>query len=255
VLAPLAGWTLLALLIWRGLFGSDLSREAAALLTRLLLFVSTTLYIWLACRDGRFSRAALLTGPLGVLLSLLVSLFLEGGEASLLRSVFFLLAAPPLGDLVSRLVDRREYLLPALLVAVVADVWSVYFGLSGVLVETGTHTGFTVAYPVAGRPEMPPLPMVGIMDWIFVAFLVCTTVRFDLPRWALGPALALGLAAGGAVLALLQEPVPLLGTIAPAYGLLYLPHLKPRRRDLLVTIAFLAVLVALFAAVSWLRRG
>jgi len=252
---PLVAWALLALALWKGLAHlTPVTPLVAALVTTGAVFLTTPVYILLACRGGPYPKRAWWVAPGALLVGGVIAVFLPvDGEQSLARTLCFLAASPVLGDMLSRLVEDRRHLLPALAVAVAADTWSVFFGPSKTLVETGASKYLTVHYPVAGYAAAPPIQIMGVMDMIFLAFLAFVTLRFDLPRRRLWAAVGLGMGAGVVVLTVLATPIPLLATIAPAYALVYLRQLLPGRKELRTTLLFLAALIGLFWLLSRFR--
>lgn len=257
LLGPLLAWTALALILWKSLpVLAALPEVLARAVSMVTLFASAGTYVWFACRHGAYPRGVWLLAPMAFILTAALSVAVGGhGDHSLIRSMLFLLAAPLLGDMLSRLVEKQEYILPVLVVALVADTWSVFMGPSQLLVESGVVHHLVVSYPVPGRPATPPLPMVGFMDWVFVAFFAQLIARFHLPWKFFGPAIATAVAAGMVALVLCAHPIPLLAALAPAFALFYWRAIVPNRRDALTTGLFLAVLIAVFILVGIIRRG
>jgi|GEM_PF-3156389 len=254
--APLAGWALVAIGLWRlNHLIPPGWRMYAGPLTYLALFATTIGYVVLACRGGQFPRAATYMAIGAFACSFLVSVLLPPfGTVRLARSILLLAGAPVAGFWVARLVASRQYLVPVLLVAAVADAWSVFFGLSEILVRTGAVEHVAVSYPRVAAPDAAPAPLVGVTDWVFVAFLVLTVYRFGMPAWKLAPALVLGCTAGGVAVWGLGMPVPLLVTIGAAFVIAYFPEVRPSREIMRTTALFLLVLVAVLVTVGLTRR-
>ncbi|MBN1258103.1 MAG: hypothetical protein JXA52_10415, partial [Planctomycetes bacterium] len=131
--------------------------------------------------------------------------------------------------------------------------WSVFLGPSRAVVEAGISPYVAVSYPIPGYATTLPIPVAGIMDWIFFAFFVSMVVRFKLPRWKLLPATALGIIAGVLFTKLTQSAFPLLASLAPAFGIFYFFEIMPSKRELLITLIFIVVMLAIFAAIGFLQ--
>lgn len=246
--------------------------EQAAFLARhymslfmLSFFVGLTgVYCVLAAGNGMFPRSALLLAIGALVLNFSLSIahfaafgFAPRGDLALVNTTLMLLAAPVFGELLSRAFKRREYLVPAMLVAALADVWSVIFGPSRIIAETPEAlSSVAVAYPTGGLEGLPSFaPSVGVMDWVFVSFLVAFVHRFGLRRWYLIPALVLGLGAGIAMLKAFFLPLPYLVTIGVGFVLCYYPEVRPKKKDMQITLAFIGVMAVVFGGIAWMRSG
>ncbi|MFH0910429.1 MAG: hypothetical protein V1918_02820 [Planctomycetota bacterium] len=256
ILPPLAGWSLLAILLWRvAPLVAPLPYPVMAVVSMALFFLTTLLYLYLVCREGAFSRGAAWAAFGALAFNFLLSFLLQpDGGVSLARSMLLLFSAPVLGELLSRIVDRRTFLLPVLVVAAFADGWSVFFGLTKRLVASGAVGHVVVSYPVAQETATLPVPIIGVVDWVFLAFLIGAVQRFRLRMWKLVPAVVLGIGGGWAAMAFLGRPVPLLISIGLGFGFLYCRDICPSWEEVRTTALFLAVLAALFVLIEWAGR-
>jgi hypothetical protein len=255
LLTPLALWVVLAVASWHGLAIAPVPPFLATALTFLLLFVTSAGYVFAACAGGPFPRQALWVLAGGAGGALLLGVTPLAADLGLVRNALLLASVPVAGDSIARMVEKRSYLLPVLLIATLADIWSVFYGPSLALVESGAVKHAIITYPVAGRPDLPLLPQVvpavGVMDWVFLAFLVQAGVRHQLSLRRLAIATGIGLLAAGLLLFLYQVPVPLLATLAPATALLWLPEILPTPREALITLLFALAMGVVFYVLSF----
>jgi hypothetical protein len=100
-----------------------------------------------------------------------------------LANVGILAASICIGKLVAVWVERPSWIIPICLVALSVDVWSVYFGPTGEVVEAvaadpmraEAAQRFLIWYPnlsAAGPEELVVKPSLGIGDFIFAALLL-----------------------------------------------------------------------------------
>ena len=89
LLGPLLGWILIALGLWQGLaYIIQLSPLAAALVSMVAVFLTTSLYVYLACRDGAYPKRAWWLAPVAILGSVALSFLLHtGGSESLVTQM------------------------------------------------------------------------------------------------------------------------------------------------------------------------
>jgi len=117
-----------------------------------------------------------------------------GRDAALIapaRSVALLAACLFFGMFASRIIKDRNLLVPALLVAAVADILSVGWGFTGHAIEhaPGLVAKLSVAVPTmaaavpaeAGAPAYPLVATMGVGDIFFVALFFAAGARFGLP--------------------------------------------------------------------------
>jgi hypothetical protein len=172
----------------------------------------------------------------------------------LLGTILLLLCVPLAGQFIDSLIERKEYIVPAMLVAVVADSWSVFWGPSKALMESGVVHHFTVNYPVAGVEDLPPQPIVGVMDWLFVSFLFFFSQRYALGIRRFLASLVLGFSAGLIILTLLGTAIPLLAALGPAFVLVHYPLIRPGRKEIRTTLLFCLIMIATFWLAGLVRQ-
>ncbi|HKJ64980.1 MAG TPA: hypothetical protein VJ969_06235 [Desulfopila sp.] len=199
---------------------------------RLLLFFCLGCYVFLASSLSRMLISEVVkSGSRHVVGSLLMALLLFVPAAVLSRGMvspppilagvqtaLLLFGATVLGAVLSTAVKRVGELVPLCCTAAIADLTSVAFGPTSVMVAdiSSYYTGGMVGPPPlvdsiilkAGMPGYAvPVPLFGVTDWILVSLLSASLLRLRksdnlLPQkfWAWGPAFfsaaAMGLYAG-----------------------------------------------------------
>jgi len=110
-----------------------------------------------------------------------LSLALGSHGQHLLGNAALIMWAVFLGRLVARVIREGKLILPVAVVASVADVITVYWGLVARVAETAPEVveAFSAAAPVAPPPEVPApvLTAIGIGDFLFLAMFLAVTLR------------------------------------------------------------------------------
>lgn len=252
-------------------------QEAARALINLqvygsLFFFSATslIYVWQVNRINMFPRAvailacAALVGNFIVDMPLLVMpkerllipvLWPGTPERALWGSMMLLIAAPLFGDLLARGVEERTHIIPALLVAAMADYWSVYYGVTKVLAQKPEILQkVMVSFPVITHQQMPiMMQAMGATDWIFLGFLVSFARKFGLPQKRLLPTLALGIAIGLTAFLGFRVGIPLIPCIALAFIVCYLPHILPGKKEWRTTAVVIGAMALFFIVFQHMR--
>ncbi|PKK92237.1 MAG: hypothetical protein CVV64_02155 [Candidatus Wallbacteria bacterium HGW-Wallbacteria-1] len=83
------------------------------------------------------------------------------------------------GTLVSRAVDKVTYILPLSVIAGIADIWSVFAGVTKEVAKSKVALNYALfSYPV---PGFGIRPLVGATDFLFAALYLSLALKFDLP--------------------------------------------------------------------------
>lgn len=83
------------------------------------------------------------------------------------------------GILLSSIIKKPSYLIPLAVVAGLADIWSVSFGVTNKIIQSRTAMNFLLfSFPVAGKGI---LPVIGVTDFIFATMFLSLSSRFDMP--------------------------------------------------------------------------
>lgn len=83
------------------------------------------------------------------------------------------------GILLSSIIKNSTYLIPIIAAAGLADIWSVFFGVTNKIIQSRTAMNFLFfSFPVSGRGI---LPVIGVTDFIFAVMFLSFSSRFDMP--------------------------------------------------------------------------
>ncbi|MBP8953848.1 MAG: hypothetical protein KBI47_15735 [Armatimonadetes bacterium] len=199
---------------------------------------------WLGLNQipGKDPALRLYVGPVGTLAFILTCLFV--------------------GKLLARIVRERALAFPVVLVAALADVFTVFWGPTGQALERAPALvqKLSLAIPAAGSAAgaegargLAFVASMGLGDFIFLAFFLTIAVRFGFPLVRTMVAVILG-ACIGIILALANPfglpGMPLLPWMSAAFLLVNARnfHLSPiEKRDTAIAIGLLAALFVVAA--------
>ena len=187
--AKATGTYVVALACWAGLFWlfSILAPGAPAgwsMLGRVASGIVCVLISVLAFAAAIDQRLRHLPAALVLLGTALAESLIPGSSLAQERTLcltldLLLLQLAMVGGLwVAGLVERAGFIVPMLLVAALADVWSVAFGLTRLIVDADKAAWVCLSYPVAGCAN--PVLVIGAADLLFTALLLRLSVRFSL---------------------------------------------------------------------------
>jgi hypothetical protein len=258
----------LGLICWAGIYAlwvrgiSGISVEGEAL-QRIVFGLQSTLYVSLSV----LVLLPLILAPIHwgvraigmiVALMLMVLHFLwrdEGVAVHLFRDLSLVTSAVILGGLLGWKVAENRHILPAFIVLAVIDVWSVFFGLSKMLIqspEVSRHVivgSPVVGYPAPGIPLIRPL--VGPVDILILVACIAMTIKFQFGLARSLGYLAGGLLAGFLVTGFLGQPLPMLPFLVSAFVLAHYRKLRLDARQVLIAAGFsIAIILMLTVMVS-----
>ena len=164
-----------------------------------------------------------------------------------LIAAFLVAFAYVLGDLIGSHIEHPGHLLPACVVASIADVTSVLHpsGPSHAVISNERTLGLmTVSFPVLGSDAFAPT--IGVGDLLFIALLMAAARRHQLPWLRTAWLCAAGIAAAGAASYYLNRAIPALPPIGLAViaGLPASRSLRRKDRPVATLFMFGAALVA-----------
>lgn len=175
----------------------------------------------------------------------------------LLGNTVLIVWAAFLGRLVSRVIREGKLLLPVAVIASVADIFTVFWGVVAHVTETAPEVAetFSASAPVAAPPEVaaPILSAVGIGDFLFLALFLAVALRYSMqPEKTMWATFAVMLVAPAAFYlapgALGMPGLPFISAAALWANWPYLRFTREEKRAL----AFSGVLVAAVAAALWM---
>ncbi len=83
------------------------------------------------------------------------------------------------GVLLSGIIKKASYLIPLVVAAGIADIWSVGWGVTSEIVQSKTAMNYLLfSFPVAGKEI---LPLIGVTDFVFATLFLSLARRFDMP--------------------------------------------------------------------------
>jgi hypothetical protein len=83
------------------------------------------------------------------------------------------------GILLSETIKKPSYLIPLVVAAGLADIWSVSFGVTNEIIQSRTAMNYLLfSFPVS-RKDI--LPVIGVTDFIFAAMFLSLSFRFGMP--------------------------------------------------------------------------
>ncbi len=110
----------------------------------------------------------------------LEGLFPESPSRICILGACQLLLAAGLGLWIGTGIDQVSHLIPIVIVAGLADIWSVSAGATAVIIKSSTIHYFLLRFPLlsGGSGEIPPL--IGLTDFLFFGIFFQAAVRFGL---------------------------------------------------------------------------
>ena len=174
----------------------------------------------------------------------------------LLGNTVLIVWAAFLGRLVSRIIREGKLLFPVAVVASVADIFTVFWGVVAHVTETAPEVAetFSASAPVAAPPEVsvPILSAVGIGDFLFLALFLAVALRHSMrPAKTMWATFAVMLVAPAAFYLAPEAPgMPGLPFISAAALWANWPYLRFTREEKRA-LAFSGALVAAVAAGLW----
>jgi len=257
-------WLLLAAITWCGGFmafvfvvrilSSLMGPPAGAFVSSMVCMAVAFLSIWILMKGSFHFYEAVGLFVLGAAINLLVYNVFSGLAARLVVGFSLITAGYGMGALLARMVESVRYIVPMCAVATIADIWSVIAGPTRKIIESESRIALQhafVVYPAAaGASEIQPVA--GVTDLVFVALFLCLASRLglDVRRAALG--MFAGLAAGLAIASLVGG-VPGIPFLAAGFVVTSWKDVRPGRKEIITTATFIAVMLAIFAAV-WVLR-
>ena len=175
----------------------------------------------------------------------------------LLGNTVLIVWAGFLGRLVSRVIREGKLLLPVAIVASLADVITVFWGVVAHITETAPEVAetFSAAAPVVAPPEVavPILSAVGIGDFLFLALFLAVALRYSMrPARTMWATFAAMLVAPVAFYVMPNAPgmpgLPFISAAALWANWSYMKFTQEEKRALV----FSAALVAAVAAGLWI---
>jgi|GEM_PF-3065962 len=224
------------------------------LMTSVASLIATGPLIYTFARLRLESMSALAGMGGALIVALLIDLLAVQAGQPFLVSLAVLAAALLLGALLDRFVFwEPELVLLLALLYIVVDIFSVYFGPTGAIVQRGGPllSILSVPFPIVGRGTI--LPLIGIMDFAVWTACLRAAHRFGFNYNASFGAMALGLLVTAFAGIVFLEPMPALPLMMAGFVLVNRRHLNFRQRELwgMGGIA-LIIVIGIGAALRWL---
>lgn len=169
-------------------------------------------------------------------------------------NLFLFSAGATGGRLLSRLVEDPRYLIPVVIVISLADTWSVLAGPTRTLQEERPDIIAKVAVSLPQPQTGNLVPAVGVTDVLFIGFFLTLAARFNMGMWRGSFGIVLGLTVALGLLTL-GHTWPGLPFIGGGFVAMQWRRVKPRKKELLTTMAFVVVMSAVMAAITLMQRS
>lgn len=93
-------------------------------------------------------------------------------------NIFLIGMALCCGMFIARFIKKSTYIIPIAAAAGVADLWSVFLGVTSEIVQSRTAMNYLlITFPVAGKGI---LPLIGVTDFIFATLFLSLSFRLNL---------------------------------------------------------------------------
>lgn len=93
-------------------------------------------------------------------------------------NIFLIGMALCCGMFIARFIKKSTYIIPIAAAAGVADLWSVFLGVTNEIVQSRTAMNYLlITFPVAGKGI---LPLIGVTDFIFATLFLSLSFRLNL---------------------------------------------------------------------------
>ncbi|MBW2192864.1 MAG: hypothetical protein JRF27_03645 [Deltaproteobacteria bacterium] len=128
------------------------------------------------------------------------------------------------GLLVSGIIKKPSYLIPLSLIAGIADVWSVSFGVTKQIAVSRTAANYVLLnFPVAGQGIQP---LIGAADFLFSAMYIDLSRRFNLSLKRTISVLIFSLLFSITIAVFIGKGVPVLPVMAVFFILAHYDHIR-----------------------------
>jgi hypothetical protein len=173
--------------------------------------------------------------------------------AFILSDLSIICGAVCIGKLVVHYIEERSWIVPIALVAMVADVWSVTWGPTAVLMEASTDKmrHFLIYYPLLGASELfedafhELGPYIGMGDVIFLSIFLELVRKFDLHAQLSRLAFVVALLVPITLASFAEKGIPALPFMSAMFLAVNFRRLEFKKSDLLKTCIFVAVLMVI----------
>lgn len=182
----------------------------------------------------------------------------ESLGSHLFRDLSLITLAVILGGLLGWGIAENRHIIPAFVVLFVLDVWSVFFGLSGMISRSPEVTRHVlVGSPVIGypAPQLPLIrPLLGPADVLILVACVAMTMKFQLGLVRSLAYLGGGLLMGFLFVAFLGRPAPMLPFLVSAFVVGHHQSLSLDRRQILLAVVFAVAVVSVLTVIGLTSR-
>jgi hypothetical protein len=237
------------------LFVLSLCRVRLTARAEAALLFPTTIVFLLARPEVTIRLAFVLRVPPKLLMAS-APLFVWRGQ-DLVGNIALILWAVLIGRLVSRIIKEGKLLLPVAIVASLVDIFTVFWGFVGKVVDKAPAVGqaFSAQAPavaVAEKVNAPVLTYIGMGDFLFIAMFLSVALRHAMPAGRAMWAAFVSMLAAAAVLALWNPPgIPGLPFISAAVLLVTRRHFvftREEKRALVVAGVVVAAVAGMVGA-------
>lgn len=173
--------------------------------------------------------------------------------AFILSDLSIIFGAICIGKLIAHYIEERSWIVPIALVAMVADVWSVTYGPTAVLMgkSTSVMKHFLIYYPLLGASEFfedafyELGPYIGMGDIIFLSIYLELVRKFDLHAQWSRLAFVVALLVPITLASFAEVGIPALPFMSAMFLAVNFRRLEFKKSDLAKTCIFVAVLMVI----------
>lgn len=158
-----------------------------------------------------------------------------------------------LGRKLADLLDSPKFIFPVAIVMFFADIWSVAAGLTKALAKKPDVINYVlVSFPLLGTPKI--VPMIGMVDFLFLAMFLGVAYRFGMPVLGNAVVLLLGGIACFLVATSIGLGLPMLPFFAVSFCAYNWRRIKPGEEELKTTAIFLFLMAAAFTVIYFVKK-
>lgn len=173
--------------------------------------------------------------------------------AFVLSDLSIILGAICIGKLIAHYIEEKSWIVPIVLVAMVADVWSVAHGPTAMLMEKSSAVmkHFLIYYPLLGASELfedafrELGPYIGMGDIIFLSIYLELVRKFALHEQWSRLAFVVALLVPITLASFAEKGIPALPFMSAMFLAVNFRRLEFKKSDLLKTCIFVAILMVI----------
>ncbi len=163
-------------------------------------------------------------------------------------------AAGLIGRIISMRIDETAFLIPLCLVAAIADIWSVFFGVTSELIskKSAALDYLIMRYPSPGTGELRQF--IGISDFLFATILMGCAINFKLNAKKTYAGFAFAFFVTFLTVIITERGVPAIPALSAFFITINAPKLRLKLEDIKTMLIVITGAGGVFYLISALRR-